>query len=122
MNEITRVLVLKVAREHKAVAKRNDSDFRWLVDIAHWDYLIGLYGVDIRERAQELMRAFRPELFDSDGFISQKADRDFDLDYHLSNIAVRVLQCRIDRDPALRLTYDWGDLPKLTAEPQLRLF
>jgi len=124
MNELTRVLVIKISQSNKAAAVKNGRRFRELVENAWWDYMLDLHGVDLRARAQVIMKALRPEFFEpgDDNFIRNDVDRVYDLDRCLSWVACRALDRKIARDPELQLSYDWGDLPTLTAQPQLRLF
>ena len=122
MNELTEMLVRKSAKRYKALAKRNDADFREAVRILHWNLMIDRVGVRLKQRAMALMSLFRPEFFDEDGYINEFADLDFNLDHRLSWLAVRVMKRKVEREAALQLYYDWGDLPVMIADPQLRMF
>lgn len=122
MNELTEMLVRKSAKRYKALAKRNDADFREAVRILHWNLMIDRVGVRLKQRAMVLMSLFRPEFFDEDGYINEFADLDFNLDYRLSWLAVRVMKRKVEREAAMQLYYDWGDLPVMIADPQLRVF
>ena len=83
--------------------------------------MIDRYGVDLKQRAMQLLSLFKPEYFDAEGFIYEFADICFDLDRKISCLAVRVMQRKIRRESDLQLDTDWGDLPVLTVDPQLRL-
>lgn len=122
MNEITKKLVIKTARQHKALAKRNDSDFSYAVNVYHWEEMIDRFGADLKFRSLHLLSLFRPDFFDEDGYIYEFADMVFDLDRVLSWIAVRVLERKIERTPELQLHFDWNDLPVRIADPQMKLF
>jgi hypothetical protein len=122
MNELTEMLVRKTARKYKTLAKRNDAEFREAVRIEHWSLMIDRLGVKLKQRAMDLLSQFRPEFFDNDGYIKEFADMVFDLDCCLSNLAIRVMNRKVNRDKNLKLTYDWGDLPEKIANPQMRLF
>jgi len=121
MNTLTENLVRKIAKENKAMAKRNDADFREVMRIEHWNLMLDRYGVDLKQRAMELLSITRPEFFDQDGYLYEYADMVFDLDRLISCLAVRVMQRKIKRNPDLQLQTDWGDLPALIADPQLKL-
>jgi hypothetical protein len=122
MNELTEMLVRKSAKRYKALAKRNDSDFRQAVRIEHWNLMVDRYGAGLKQRAMALMSLFRPEFFDEDGYIHEFADLVFNLDHRLSWLAVQVMERKVARETALQLYYDWGDLPVMIADPQLRMF
>jgi hypothetical protein len=76
----------------------------------------------MKERAMELFQVFRPEMFDEDGYIHEFADMVFDIDRCLSERVRKVLWRKVAREPDLQLNKAWGDLPRLTVDPQLELF
>jgi hypothetical protein len=118
MNQLTRDLVIEVSKKYRRDAKRNDSDFRELVEIAYQGHTIESLGIDYKFRALEIFKALYPECFDDYGFL----DGPYSLDFDLSALAVRVMDRKIKRTPDLQLHYDWGDLPEITADPQIRMF
>ena len=122
MNEITRRLVIETAKKHKPAAKRNDREFMEMVLNAYWMHMMSEYGVELKMRALDLFRQFRPEFYDRHGYLNEFQETAFDIDLALSGIITGILDRKITRDPELRLHYDWGDLPKLTVDPQLSLF
>ena len=122
MNEITRALVIETAKKHKASAKKNEYDFYHLVKTAHWDHMVATFGVRFYFRFCHLLALFRPEFFDKDGHIREFADFVFDLDKQISLRVASLIDRKIAREPECQFTPDWGDLPRLTAEPQLELF
>jgi len=120
MNELTRELVTATAKANKRLAKRNDAEFREAVRIEHWNLMIDLHGARLKNRAMNLLEVWRPEFFDAEGYIHDFADICFDLDNKISWVAVRVLKRKIGREESLQLHTDWGDMPVLIADPQLR--
>lgn len=126
MNELTKRIVIETAQANKAEAKKyheteNYKRFRWLVQVAHHHEMIRLHGWQLKQRSLEIWKCFHPEHFE-DEFLRDHDYRVFDIDVALSHITLRVLARKIARDPELQLHYDWGDLPKLTVNPQLELF
>jgi hypothetical protein len=122
MNEITRALVIETAMKHKAAAKRNDYEFHHLMKTAHWDHMVATFGVRFYFRFCHLLSLFRPEFFDKDGYIREFADFVFDLDREISLRVAGLIERKIAREHECQFTDDWGDLPRLTADPQLELF
>jgi len=121
MNELTKSLVIETAKDNIAAAKKNDSTFANLVDIAHWSWLIANHGWKFKQRAVDLFRQWHPEIYDGD-FIQDYHTLGFDIDVMLSNIAMRCLWRKVVREPDLQLTKDWGDLPIITVQPQMNMF
>ena len=125
MNELTRKVVTETALVNKAAARKNDISFDFLVRSAHWDTLIDLHGVDLKMRSLEIWQWWHPEQFcqmpAGDYVLDDGDPRGFDVDVELSRIVMRVLRRKIAREPDLQLL-DWGDLPKVTVDPQLSLW
>ena len=124
MNELTRQVVIRVAKANKALAKKNDISFDFKVRDEHWETLLAKYGWIMKERSLHIWRLFHPEHFDKDGdayYIQDYKGKIFDIDMELSRIVCRVLKRKIARNPELQLD-DWGDLPVQTVDPQLKLF
>lgn len=117
MNALTMTLIQETARANKVAAKNNGDQFCWLMRCAHEGYLIAEIGYRLKQRALDLFRQFHPEFFDGE-FIQDYHRIGFDLDVELSEIAARVMWRKVDRDPALQLVEDYGDLPERIAEPQ----
>jgi hypothetical protein len=124
MNELTRAIVTKVAKENKAMAKKNDISFDFAVRNEHWNQMISRFGWKMKVRALELWFQFHPEMYQQYGnelFLDDGHKRGFEIDVELSNIVERVLKRKIGRQKELQLE-DWGNLPKEIADPQMRLF
>ena len=125
MNDLTKEVVTKVAMANKAAARKNDITFDFMVRDEHWNTLIGLHGWRLKERSLNLWRLWHPEHFElaNDGhwYIKDFLPCGFEADLLLSRIVGRVLKRKIAREPALWLD-DWGDLGKVTVDPQLKLF
>ena len=122
MNQLTRSLVIQTAKKYKSAAKKNDSDFGYLLGLVHWDNLINRLGPELQSRAMRLFARYHPELFDSDGYIKSYDNQVYDLELEISRLCVRIIERKIQRDPELRLDLDYGDLPERIADPQLVLF
>jgi len=124
MNEITERVVREVAMGNKAVARRNDITFDFLVRDAHWDELVRRYGWRLKERALVIWRWYHPEMFElgSDGvwYLRDYVGQVFDVDLALSGVVGRVLRRKCKREVALQLE-DWGDLPVRLVDPQIRM-
>lgn len=121
MNEFTKTIVIETALQNKAAARANDERFRHQVCCNHQHKLIYLYGWKLKQRAVDLFRLWHPEIYDGE-FIQEDYKFGFDIDVKLSELTMRCLWRKVEREPELQLHYDWGDLPKLTVEPQLALF
>jgi len=121
VNELTRKIVIATALENKSAVRNNPAIFEHRVISAYWDEMVSLYGVDLKQRALDLWCVFHPEHFE-DGFLRDYDFRIFDIEMALSNLVMRVLRRKVARTPELQLSRDWGDLPKLTVDPQLELF
>lgn len=111
MNSITIETIIEVTKKHRAAARKNDDRFRQLVRAAHHDELVSRIGVPLKLRSCHLLRLFSPQYFDADGHLKEFADMVFDLDRRLSWLAMRILGNRVNRDPGLQLSIDWGDYP-----------
>lgn len=120
MNELTKQLVIETAKANKAAAKKNDKQFRFLVQSNHMTEMIGLHGWQMKQRSLEIWRWLHPEHFDGE-FLRDYHSLVFDVDVALSRLTMRVLARKIAREAELQLHFDWGDLPKLTINPQLEL-
>ena len=117
MNELTHEIVTKVAMKHKHEAKKSmmpESDFHYFVETEWWYHMIDLHGVRLKLRFQQLLDI----LFS--GWCDDLVD--YDLDILASQRVVRILTRLIERTPELQLHRDYGDLAKMTVEPQLKLF
>lgn len=123
MNDLTRRIVIETAKRNKSWAKKNDWHFAGMVEHAYWDELLGTYGWRIKEKLMGMIRTKCPEYFDEEGFLLSHVPEVYDLELELSEMVVEYLQGRfLDRHPEWELHSDWGDLPRLTVEPQLNLF
>ena len=122
MNELTEKLVKQAAKKYKSLAKKNDAEFREAIRIEHWNLMVDKLGVDFKKRSMALLNIYRPDFFDNDGYIHEFADMTFNLDHHLSCLAIRVMNRKINRESCLQLHNDWGDLPSKLADPQMRMF
>lgn len=121
MNELTEKIVVETAKKYKRYAERNDSYFRHLVIVEHWEHCLYTWGWKLKQRSLELFRLWHPECFDGE-FIQDYHRIGFDLDMRLSEIACRVIRRKIEREPELQLCFDWGDLPVRTVKPQMEMF
>ena len=121
MNDLTREIVKKIAKENKRLAARNGSYFRVAVEVEHWAEMIAIYGVPLKERALSRWRRWHPEQFDDEGYL-RSYEPEFDyVELRISEICVRILERKVAHDPALRLD-DWGDYPVRLVKPQMEMF
>ena len=116
MNALTEEMIMETVKKHRAAAKRNDDRFRCLVRAAYDDHMIAGHGVQLKHRAYRLLEAYSPVFFDRDGYLKEFADMVFDLDRRLSWLVMRVLERRVNREPSLQLSIDWGDYPQEIAK------
>lgn len=116
MNELTKQLVIKTAKQNKAAAKENGDRSYALLLAEHKSWLIGEYGWKLKQRSLELFKLWQPGLFDGE-YIRDHYNFVFDINVELSHITMRVLWRKVGRDPELQLNKDWGDLPLLTVQP-----
>ena len=124
MNELTREIVTKVAKENKPQARKGGFGFDSLVMSAHWDYILLEFGVDLKQRALDLWRLFHPDHFEKDGgdyFLRDYLAPFGDLEIEISERVTRVLVRKVNREPELSLDH-WGDLAERISNPQMELF
>ncbi len=124
MNTLTKTIVSEVAKENKSAARRNDYDFRCLVEAAWWEHLLIELAQPRQARFYDLLALFHPECFEFTGgeaYLRSYEPHVYDLEVTISRRLLHWLRKQIAARPHLQLE-DWGTFPQLLADPQLRMF
>lgn len=120
MNKITRRATIAALEIHGKKEDLQTSDFRFLVNETYRLEILARFEKNYFTRARHLWKVFHPQDFDAEGNALDFTPFAFERFVRLHHIALRVINRKVKRDPALRLE-KCEDPLKLT-DYQMRLF
>lgn len=118
MNAITKRIVVEVAKAYPGHARKNDHEIRHKIMERWWGEMIDLMGMELKINVEGTFVKAYPHMAGRDGYLDP-GYYGTEIEFMLDELVVDLIEGIVEAFPDLLQLSDYGDLPRITVEPQL---